>query len=412
MAAQVARAIGADDFRYPTYGGPLDGLPVNIESLLRHLEAKLGSTISWFEMAELPFLLHDLLDGNEDHWERGPGADTPSTAVRYDNVGIYGWDVRDALSRDTRPFVRPPAPTSTTTSSVPSRRPTTTSRRGPCCAPFGDEATQVSAAERHGADGGIDTLIVALGSNNALDAVVSKEVRWSGEGFDRLADGTTRPSSSSYNVWRPTHFAHEYQVLVDRLRGIPARRVVLTTVPHVTIAPIANGLNPQHPGEKWQPGSRYFPCYADPWIDDAHFDPRKHRHLTHQQVRAIDSAIDQYNTTIVAAVRAARRDGRDWFVFDLCGLLDTLAHRRFATDAVAAGRSSVGAVRAAPRADRSRHPALRRRRPWPSRRRPLRSRHDPPDHLRLRRRRRRGAGRAGDRRRDVDAARLRGDPRS
>ena len=207
-------------------------------------------------------------------------------------------------------------------------------------APFGDEATQVSAAERHGADGGIDTLIVALGSNNALDAVVSKEVRWSAEGFDRLADGTARPSSSSYNVWRPTHFAREYQVLIDRLRGIPARRVVLTTVPHVTIAPIANGLNPQHPGEKWQPGSRYFPCYADPWIDDAHFDPRKHRHLTHQQVRSIDSAIDQYNATIVAAVRAARRDGRDWFVFDLCGLLDALAHRRFATDAAAAGRSA------------------------------------------------------------------------
>ena len=35
------------------------------------------------------------------------------------------------------------------------------------------------------ANGGIDTLVVALGANNALDAVVSKRVSWSGDGFDR-----------------------------------------------------------------------------------------------------------------------------------------------------------------------------------------------------------------------------------
>ncbi len=307
-AAQVARAIGAADFSFPTYGGPLDGLPVNIESLLRHLEAKLGPSISWFEVVELPFLLHDQLDGNEDYWERGPGAAAPPTDVRYDNLGIYGWDLRDALSSTAKRSremagreqhddflgAKPAADNDIAAWSV--------------LAPFGDTATQVSAAAQHGAAGGIDTLMVALGSNNALDAVVNKDVRWSGDGFDRLSDGSGSPSSASYNVWRPTHFALEYEVLVERLKQIPARRVVLTTVPHVTIAPIARGLNPDDPGEKWQPGSRYFPFYADPWIDEAHFDPTKHRHLTHQQVRAIDSAIDQYNATILAAV--ARRSPR------------------------------------------------------------------------------------------------------
>ena len=88
------------------------------------------------------------------------------------------------------------------------------------------------------------------------------------------------------------------------------------------------------------------------------FRPSKHRHLTHQQARAIDSAIDQYNTTITSAVRQARTEGRDWYVMDLCGLLDSLAYRRFDDDPLAAKRNDwVPYV--LPHADRhARHPVL------------------------------------------------------
>ncbi len=124
-----------------------------------------------------------------------------------------------------------------------------------------------------------------------------------------------------------------------RVKAIAARRVILATVPHVTIAPLARGVNPVDPGKKWQPGSRFFPYYSDPWIGETSFRPGKHRHLTHQQARAIDSAIDQYNTTITTAVRQARTEGRDWYVMDLCGLLDSLAYRRFDDDPLAAERN-------------------------------------------------------------------------
>lgn len=85
-------------------------------------------------------------------------------------------------------------------------------------------------------------------------------MKWSDTGYDTL-DG-----KSAYNVWRPTHFALEYGRLVEAVRAIPARRVVLATVPHVTVAPIANGVNPQRPGQKRRPGSRYFPYCTDPRI--------------------------------------------------------------------------------------------------------------------------------------------------
>jgi len=335
--AQVAAALGIEDFAVPSYGGPLDGLPFNIEALVRQIGDAYGDDISLFEKLSAPLVLHAIVDDNEDYWERGAGADPPPSDVRYHNLGIYGWDVRDALSvtdaraaaaagerqRDDLFGVKPDADNDIAAHSV--------------LAPFGIDATQVGAAEWLGANGGIDTLIVALGANNALDSVVSKSVVWSDDGYDDL------DRKGRYSVWRPTHFAQEYGQLVARLKAIDARRVVLATVPHVTIAPIAKGVNPERPNEKWRDGSRYFPYYTDPWVAEDDFRPTKHRHITHQQARAIDSAIDQYNVTITItdAVRHARGDGRDWLVVDLCGLLDSLATRRFVADEAAMDRNGV-----------------------------------------------------------------------
>ena len=159
-------------------------------------------------------------------------------------------------------------------------------------APFGPAAAQINAVASHGHDGGIGTLVVMLGANNALGAVVGKRVAWSGpqyQGLDR---------KGVYTVWNPVHFQAEYAELVRRLLPVSARRVLLVTVPHVTVAPIAHGVNPGNPGKKWREGSRYFPYYTDPWVAESDFNPDENRHITHQQARAIDSAIDQYNDTI------------------------------------------------------------------------------------------------------------------
>src|SRR5829696_482114 len=96
--AQVADALGIDDFAVPHYGGPLDGLPLNIETLVRQAQQAFGADISLLEKLRAPLVLHGIVDANEDFWERGPGGEPPASDVRYDNLGIYGWDVRDALS--------------------------------------------------------------------------------------------------------------------------------------------------------------------------------------------------------------------------------------------------------------------------------------------------------------------------
>jgi hypothetical protein len=138
-------------------------------------------------------------------------------------------------------------------------------------------------------------------------------------------------AKGAFTVWRPSHFAADWALLVDKIRRVHAQHVILATVPAVTIAPIARGV-----GGKVSPQSRYFPYYTDPWIAEADFKPAKHRNITHQQARAVDAAIDMFNVTVTNAVKSARAEGRDWRVLDLCGVLDGLAYRRYATDRAAA----------------------------------------------------------------------------
>jgi hypothetical protein len=174
------------------------------------------------------------------------------------------------------------------------------------------------------ADEGVETLVVVLGSNNALGSVLSLLPAWTPAGYAEMPLTERLDARVGCNLWRPSAFAADWADLVARLRTIKAQHIVVATVPSVTIAPIARGTY-----RKVRPDSRYFPYYTRPWITDADFDPRHDPHLTVDEVRAIDSAIDSYNETIIASVRAARTAGLDWYLFDMGGVLDRLATRRY-----------------------------------------------------------------------------------
>jgi hypothetical protein len=171
----------------------------------------------------------------------------------------------------------------------------------------GSGLTPLQAAAKLGEEGtdkdpsgdGIETLIVFLGANNALGSVLSLTVKWSGDGYDDLKE------KAAFNVWRPSHFKAELDLIATEIGKVRARHVIWATVPHVTIAPLARGV-----GGKVQPGSRYFRYYTRPWISDRDFDPMEdHPYLTADDARAVDSAIDQYNGAIATTVRAGREAG-------------------------------------------------------------------------------------------------------
>jgi hypothetical protein len=189
-------------------------------------------------------------------------------------------------------------------------------------------AAAALGAEVGDAEAGIETLIVFLGANNVLPSVVQLKVAWSGDDYaDPAAKG-------AYTVWRPSHFDAELQEVAEQVRQINARHVIWCTVPHVTIVPLAHGVG----GGKVALGSRYFPYYTRPWITDAQFTPTRDPHLTADEARAVDCAIDQYNDAITDVVRKARGDQdqpRDWYLLDVAGILDRLAQRRYIDDPLA-----------------------------------------------------------------------------
>jgi hypothetical protein len=317
-----------DQFRYPRYGGP-GGLPMNVELLVRRLEREFGSSINWWELASSLFALRSYMDEVEDYWERGPGAAAPVIAGIHHNLGIYGWDLRDALTRSAgicAASLRRPKD-DWLMQLVQGANDRAALRVLPSLRSDDDPGLpSVGAAQALGKDGGIETLLICLGANNALGSVVRLEVKWSQAGASGK-DYQDLEKKKAFTVWDPEHFAVELAELERQVSQIEARHVIWATVPHVTISPIARGV-----ASKVAPRSRYFPYYTRPWIKDNEFDPRDDPHITEAEARAIDSAIDQYNVAITELVRRARQAGRDWYLLDLAGVLDRLAVRRYIDD--------------------------------------------------------------------------------
>jgi len=336
----VAHEMGwARFFRYPTYFG-FGGLPLNMEFLIRELEDGFGDRARFWELPLALFRARQFMDRVEDHWERGPGSHVPRIAGINHNLSVYGWDLRDALVRTaemmegwidepTDAFFKQIVENANERAGL---RVLKSARDGDgnsltpfgAAAQLGKEGTREKPGEGHG----IETLIVLLGANNALPSMLRLEVAWSEEpGYKDLSQ------KRRFTVWKPSHFEEELDLVVQEIREIKARHVILGTVPHVTVAPIARGV-----GSKVRKGSRYYPYYTRPWIPDSDFDAGNDPHITEQQARAIDSAIDQYNHAITEAVRTAREDKddpRDWYLFDVAGLLDRLAARRYIDDPLA-----------------------------------------------------------------------------
>lgn len=308
---------------YPGFGG----LPLNIEYLLRDMEQKIGKTLGWWNLPLAAFAVHHHLQEVEDWWERGPGSKLDELTNLNHDLAVYGWDLRDTLSRTAnvckaeigQPRDSLVLPLVSDANQRAALRVLNYSQNAD---PGRNDLSPLGQAARLGNDGGIETLTVLLGANNVLGSVVQLRVTWSDDsGYKDLK------LKSAYTVWRPVHFASELLEVAAQVQQIGAKHVIWGTVPHVTIAPIARGV-----ATKVRPGSRYFPFYTRPWITDGDFDSKASPHLTEVEARALDSAVDQYNYCIADIVRQARAGGLDWYLFDLAGMLDRLASRRYIQD--------------------------------------------------------------------------------
>ncbi len=328
--------LGPAQFRAPVYEPPSGpgGLPFDLERAIRQLEHVVGPELSWRELVKAALWLRGYMDRIEDFWEgRGTVQFEPVvTDAPYHNLAVYGADVLDVVLLNATIIdqqLTAPVEDDLVNQLVELDNDRVWKVVLDSCGPAG--ATVLDAAEALGEEGptahGIETLVVVLGANNTLASVVGLDPRWTPDDYlDDTADARLT-TKGAYNVWQPAHFDAEWALLVERLEAINARHVIIATVPQVTILPIARGVR-----GKVRQGSRYFPYYTRPWITDADFEVDRDPWIDTDQARGIDAAIDAYNATIIDTVRRARQAGRDWYLFDFGGLLDSLAVKRYVLD--------------------------------------------------------------------------------
>ncbi|MBA2955901.1 hypothetical protein GON03_16315 [Nocardioides sp. MAH-18] len=321
--------LTAEQFRFPTYEWPSGpgGLPLDLERLAREFARRFGNKLDLLETFRAGPWLRDHMDAIEDYWERGKGAEPPADGPPFHNTAIYGWDVLDVqLATEARVEKRLAGkPHDDFLKQLVENHAARAARPVLHRAAQGDpKRTVLDSVAAMADDEGVETLVVVIGANNALGSILTLEPSWTPAGYAKLSPAERLDARAGCNLWRPSAFKADWADLVAQLQAIKAQHVVIATVPSVTIAPIARGTD-----NKVRPDSRYFPYYTRPWITDEDFDPEHDPHLTEDEVRAIDSAIDAYNETIIASVRAARTAGQDWYLFDMGGLLDRLATRRY-----------------------------------------------------------------------------------
>src|SRR4051812_1748773 len=210
--AVVAFELGElDEFRRPVYEPPSGpgGIPLDIERALRSFEARFGAKLDWHEIVSAAAWLYRYLDRVEEYWERGDGTKVPSGEILH-NLAIYGWDLRDTLEL-TATSVRRRIGRARDDVWLPKQKVEDDNDRAAlrvletARGPRNRALTPLGAARALGAEGtdvspagpGIETLVVLLGSNNALQAVTKLEVAWSTDGYDDVA------RKGAFTVWTP-----------------------------------------------------------------------------------------------------------------------------------------------------------------------------------------------------------------
>ena len=255
--------LTAQQFTFPTYEWPTGpgGLPLDLERLARAFEKRFGARLDFWEIVTAGLWLRSYMDRIEDYWERGEGSRTPPGGAPFHNMAVYGWDLLDPqllTSKTVASRLARPAGDDLLSQLVEHHQDRAAwpvlqrARKGNRGRTVLDAVTEMS-----GPGQGVETLVVVLGSNNALGAVVSLEPAWTPPGYADLALEDRPAARVGCNLWRPSAFAADWSSLEEKLRGVAAQHVIIATVPSVTIAPIARGTY-----KKVRPQSRYFPYYT------------------------------------------------------------------------------------------------------------------------------------------------------
>lgn len=154
------------------------------------------------------------------YWEGGfKDLSIPKTQP-YHNQAIWGLAINDSWivnEKNSREFIEQHKERYSIFGLLPEHAKFTTARLvlNPSLNPDLELRTQVDNVQALANDGGIENLIVCLGHNNALGAVINLNLTWSEE-----EDLDSFMAFRKHSIYRPEHFELEYRKLAERVKKL------------------------------------------------------------------------------------------------------------------------------------------------------------------------------------------------
>ena len=295
------------------------GIPLNLEVLLRGIADEFGENLEWNEFVGALSLTVKTLKRVKRYWEGGYKDLSVEQNQPYHNQAVWGFAINDSWivnEKNSREFIEQNKEQFSVFGLLPEHAKYTTARLvlNPTLKAETEQNTQIKNVQLLQQDGGIENLIVCLGHNNALGAVVNLNLTWS-----EPEDLTSFTAHRKHSIYRPLHFEREYRELAERISKIGAKRIFVPTIPYPTIPPVVRGVNSNLSSKRLG----YFDYYTRFWIWDEDFDPDKHPHLTKDEAIQIDFAVDEFNSIIR---KVAKEYG--WFVVPMAKNVASMAYRR------------------------------------------------------------------------------------
>lgn len=374
----IARKLGlklkSDQYNYADWN--VEGIPLNLEHLMRELQRRYGSNIGGFEWVTVLHTINRIVDDAEDYYERKEGrADLPydrKGTQFFNNVAVWGFDVADSFQITAnvckQAIYNKNMPTKDNLFRLGADNAmyrTALKVLNPSLDPAFDKFSQLSWLKLHatgtGDDGnnvfdrngtqvkgdGIENLILWLGGNNALATVTNLNIRQTPNklNFSKAPheyDHLVR-AQFGWNLWHPKDFEADYRAMIGRVDAImkqnlePNWKVFIGTVPLVTIPPIAKGVGEttevplvhEVDGVEVTTHSIYYKYYTYFPFDEK-IAVEKGVYLTMQDALHIDNCIREYNKVIyreIAKLNAAHGTQR-YFIVDTCQMIEDLAYKR------------------------------------------------------------------------------------
>lgn len=338
----IAEKMGLTDYAYPHW--PVGGLPINMEDLLRHLQAQFGSDIDWLEFPLAIQAVLKKMNETEAYYERGLGSiDRPySPATDYfHNVASSGFDMADAWNVTASQCKGVIKGTKNNFAQTPDEDFYRTAKvvLNPSQKSEFDDFTQLDWYRYHAEREGVENLLLWLGSNNALGTVLKFQIDRTPETEEDLTE-YSRQDREQWNLWRPYHFEQEYRELLDRVDATlkvnraANGKVFIGTIPLVTIIPFAKGF-----GQKTQVQHRA--DYSDEMLTSIYYEyysyffrnenskPRKGL-LSREEILLIDETIREYNRIIRRLIAEKNRQYSQpkYYLVDTSKVLQDIAYKR------------------------------------------------------------------------------------